>query len=157
MNVAASPATAEVAAVHISVNVSSRMSRPTGGPASRCSRAPSCSGVRACRSAWATGPSTGSARTARSTAMAAACVSGRSTSGVSMKAHACRGVGRARSAMSGSSASDRRIVVSVATVTLATKSPGTGSGGTSVPAASSAVRAAYSDSPAALGVCSRSV
>jgi hypothetical protein len=58
--------------------------------------------------------------------------------------------------MSGSSASARRTDVITSAGAFATNGSGTGSGDTSVPAASSAVRAEYSDSPAALGSCSRS-
>ena len=61
-----------------------------------------------------------------------------------------------RSAISGSSASARRTWVSTSVGALATKGSGIGSASTSVPAVSSAVRAVYSDNPAAFSVCSRS-
>jgi hypothetical protein len=58
--------------------------------------------------------------------------------------------------MSGSRASALRTDRSTSAGALATNGSGTGSGSTSVPAASSDVRAEYSDRPAALSECSRS-
>jgi hypothetical protein len=59
--------------------------------------------------------------------------------------------------MSGSSASSTRTDRRTSAGALATNAKGMGSGSMSVPAASSDVRAEYSDSPMALSSCSRSV